>query len=396
MTAHAGPSPETPRDLTRPDLPLPEAPGTAPAPPPLPRPPEPPASGPAPAAPPASAGGGRNWHRFHYPIGIFLVAYGATGFATALIGWNDRREELAGYIGAGMATPVLAAVKMVELALVALALAGVVRRRDIWFLPALTGWLAGFAVFAVLDVVKGKWGGLLEHAVYLAAFALLLFVSYGLSVKARVGRAAKAQPRPEAAQAAQAAQSVPAGDAPAPAAPPAAAPVPAPGSAPVPGRPLTRTQEFALATLNRWQEAAKSATGGNALPWQHNQRPAPAPASTPAPSSAPAPAPAPSPAPAPAAPSAAGTEVTRAEGLPLPKPPAPTPPPEAAEPPAAPDAPDADDDTVSEDDSETVADTGSRQDSEATQAFEPPKPRASGDVPANATRPMELPDEPEK
>ncbi|MFB4316674.1 hypothetical protein [Actinomadura sp. 21ATH] len=380
MTAHAGPSPETPRDLTRPDLPLPEAPGTAPAPPPLPRPPEPPAAGPAPAAPP-SAGGGRNWHRYHYPIGIFLVAYGVTGFATALIGWGDRREELAGYIGSGPATPVLAAVKMVELALVALALAGVVRRRDIWFLPALAGWFAGFAAFAVLDVVKGKWGGLLEHAVYLAVFALLLFVSYGLSVKARVGRAAKPQ------QQAQVPQPVPAGgEAPAP----AAAPAPAPAPAAAPGKPLTRTQEFALATLNRWQEAAKSATGGNALPWQHGQRPAPA---TPSPEPAAAPTPAPAPGPAPAAPPASGSEVTRAEGLPLPKPPAP---PGHAEPATAPDA---DEDTVSEDDAATVADTGSPRDSEATQAFEPPEPREprdSGDVPANATRPMELPDEPEK
>ncbi|MFI0354105.1 hypothetical protein [Actinomadura sp. 9N407] len=345
MTAYAGSSPEGHRDLTRPDLRLPQSPGSTPVPPPL----QPPVPPPATVPDRAPAAGGQNWHRFHYPIGAFLVAYGFAGFATALIGWGDRRAELAGYIGSGLATPVLAAVKMVELVLVVLVLAGVVRRRDVWFLPALAGWLVGFGVFAVLDVVKGKWGGLLEHAVYLAAFALLLFLSYGLSVKARVGRAAKPEAAPpvQPGQPGQPGQPVPpmqpvAGAVPAPS--PVPAPVPVPVAAP--GQPLTRTQEFALATLNRVQEAARSATGGHALPWNHQQ--------------APAPAPAPSPAPAPVRDVASETVMD-------------VQPPQNAHAQQTAQAP---------------------QDAQATQAFEPPKPPAR--PPADATRPMPLPETPER
>ena len=272
MTAYAGSSPERPRDLTRPDLPLPE-PGRGDAPPPL-RPPVPPAPGAADRA--SSSGGGRNWHRMHYPVGAFLAAYGVTGLVTGLIGWSGRREELAGYVGSGPATPGLAAVKLVELLLLALTVAGLVRRKDVWFLPVLTGWLAGFAVFAVLDVVKGKWLSLLEHVVFLGGFGLLLFVSYGLSVKARVGRAAAAAP----------AASGPA----------------APGAAPPSGpeKPLTRTQELALAALNRWQQRGASLTSSS--------------------SSGPPGSPSPSGAPRPAAPAASGA------GSAPPKVPAPAPP----------------------------------------------------------------------
>jgi len=209
----------------------------------------------------------------HYPIGVFLVAYGVTGLVTGLIGWDDRREELAGYVGAGAATAALAVVKAIELALVALAVAGIGRRRDVWFLPALAGWLAGFGVFALLDLVKGNWGALLEHVVFLAAFALLLFLSYGLSVKARVGRAAAARtaaPPPDA-------------PAPSPAAPSVPAPVPAPSAN------LSRTQEFALAALNRLQQRVTPAFGA----------PRPRPPAPPSPSPSPAPAPDPDPAPDP-------------------------------------------------------------------------------------------------
>ncbi|XVQ13300.1 hypothetical protein ACQP1W_12395 [Spirillospora sp. CA-255316] len=265
MTAYAGSSPERPRDLTRPDLPLPKpGEGNATAPPPL-QPPVPPS---APAGQAPSLGSGRNWHRFHYPVGAFLIAYGVTGFVTGLLSWSDRREELAGYIGSGLATPGLATVKLVELLLVALTVAGLVRRRDVWFLPVLTGWLAGFAVFAVLDVFKGKWLSLLEHAVFLGGLGLLLFVSYGLSVKARVGRAEAARrpaPSPSTTEGSE------------------AAPAQTAEPAPVPGQPggLTRTQEFALATLNRWQQRGASSP----------TPPPPAPATPPAPAAVPAPTP---------------------------------------------------------------------------------------------------------
>ncbi|MEU5878352.1 hypothetical protein [Spirillospora sp. NPDC047279] len=178
---------------------------------------------------PPTAPGGKNWHRFHYPVGVFLLAYGVTGIVSAALGWSDRRDELAGYLGSGVATPLLVTVKVLEGLLLLVALAGLIRRRDVWFLPALTGWVAGFAVFCVLDVVKGKWTGLLEHALYLAFFLLLLGLTYALSVKARVG-GRKAPPAPS----------------PVPAGPPDQHVAPAGGG-------LTRTQELALAALNRWQ-----------------------------------------------------------------------------------------------------------------------------------------------
>jgi len=203
-----GPDPK----LTRPDQPLPPRPGGG--------------ATPVLANPLPPAATAENWHRFHFPIGVFLVAYGVTGLLFAGIGWSDRREEMAGYLGSGASSGALVAVKAVELLLVLITVAGLARRKDVWLLPALAGWILGFAVFCVLDVVKGKWSGLAEHAVYLVGFVLLLFLTYALSVKARVGRGH--QPPP----------------------PPGAPGKPVAG----PGMPrLTRTQEMALAAINRWQ-----------------------------------------------------------------------------------------------------------------------------------------------
>ncbi|KAB2341765.1 hypothetical protein [Actinomadura rudentiformis] len=186
-----------------------------------------------PSVPPGSSG--QNWHRFHYPVGAFLVAYGITGLAGAAIGWGERRDEVAGYLGAGVATPLLAVVKVIEALLLLIAVAGLVRRRDVWFLPAITGWIAGFGIFCVLDVVKGKWAAFLEHGAYLLLFLVLLVLTYGLSVKARVGD--RRQPAP--------AEAVP----PPSSGPPGSTPAPRPGG-------LTRTQELALAAINRWQRGA--------------------------------------------------------------------------------------------------------------------------------------------
>jgi hypothetical protein len=175
-------------------------------------------------APPEPAG---HWHRYHYPVGIFLALYGLTGLLTVVIGWSGHHKEIADYltrtagIGTGAATPVLVGLHVIEALLVLVAVAGLLRRRDVWFLPVLLGWVAGFAVFCVLDVWAGTLGLLAEHAVYLAGFTVVLCVSYALGVKARVGGA------------------------------------PAPGGpdrrpGPVPLN-LSRTQEFALSALNRWQ-----------------------------------------------------------------------------------------------------------------------------------------------
>jgi len=183
-----------------------------------------PALGVAPPAAPGPAQGGRpapgarTWHRFHYAVGVFIVAYGVAGLAGAVLLWGDRQDEIEGYFGSGPAAGVMVFVKAVEALLVLSAAAGVLLRRDVLFVPPLAGWMAGFAMFAVLDVFKGRWGGLIEHLVYLAAFVVLLFLSYGLSAKAQLAGA------PKEAE---------------------------PGSSPVGPRGLTRTQEFALQAINR-------------------------------------------------------------------------------------------------------------------------------------------------
>ncbi|MBO2464369.1 hypothetical protein [Actinomadura violacea] len=202
--ASAGANPE----WTRPDQRLPE---------------RRPAEGGAPPPPPA----GGTWHRMHYAVGVFLVAYGVTGLASAALLWGDRRKELDGYFGSGGAGTLLLLAKAVEAVLVAVTVAGIVRHRDMWFVPALAGWMAGFAVFAVLDVLDGRAGGLVEHLAYLAGFVVLLFVSYGLSAKAQVGSGAAVRA--------------------------SAGPAPGGGGDGGEGEPrrLTRTQEFALSALNR-------------------------------------------------------------------------------------------------------------------------------------------------
>ncbi|MGI8336687.1 hypothetical protein ACRYCC_42655, partial [Actinomadura scrupuli] len=191
-----------------------------------------PAAPQAPAAgrplPPASPAQSGNWHRYHYPIGIFLTLYGLTGLLSTLIGWSDHRKEIAAYLSktagldTGLATPVLVVLHVIETLLILVTLAGLLRRRDVWFLPVLFGWIAGFAVFCVLDVWAGTMGLLAEHAVYLAGFTVVLFLSYALGVRARVGQA-----RPPGRSRGEAAP-----------------------------QNLSRTQELALSALNRWQRTA--------------------------------------------------------------------------------------------------------------------------------------------
>lgn len=177
-----------------------------------------PAPAPAPGGPAPDRGpSARTWHRFHYAVGVFLIAYGVTGVISAVLLWGDRQDEIEGYFGSGPATAVLVLVKAAEAALVLAAVAGVVLRRDMLLVPPMAGWMAGFAMFAVLDVFTARWTGLIEHLLYLAAFVVLLFLSYGLSAKAQLAGARKSAE---------------------------------PGSSRGPGG-LTRTQEFALQAINR-------------------------------------------------------------------------------------------------------------------------------------------------
>jgi hypothetical protein len=162
------------------------------------------------------------WHRLHFPVGAFLVAFGLTNLAGALLRWSRHKHELATLLdatvgGAGSAGGILLGIHVVEILLTLVAGAGLMRKRYIWFLPGLFGWVSGFGAFAVLDVWAGEYGRLAEHAAYFAGFTALLFLAYALGVKAAVARQGRA---------------------------------PAPGA---PKRNLTRTQEMALAALSGWQ-----------------------------------------------------------------------------------------------------------------------------------------------
>ncbi|WP_030164096.1 hypothetical protein [Spirillospora albida] len=160
--------------------------------------------------------GGAHWHRYHYAVGVFLAAYGVTVLAGSALRWDDRREEMEIYFS-GSAGTLLLVVKAFEALLLLCAAAALALRRDVLLVPPLAGWMAGFAMFAVLDVFAARWGGLVEHLCYLAGFVVLLFLSYGFSAMAQAAGAAGGA---------------------------------APGSGPGTGR-LTRTQELALAAMNR-------------------------------------------------------------------------------------------------------------------------------------------------
>lgn len=168
-----------------------------------------------------------HWHRLHTPVGVFLVAFGLTGTVNAILRWTDHRAEIASLLDqtagsvAGSAGTILVGVHVVEALLLLIALVGLLRRRSVWYLPAIFGWMAGFGVFAGLDIWAGHLGRLTEHAAYLGGFTILLFLSYALGVKARVNSSRTAAAGPAAAA--------------------------------YDNRPLTRTQELALAALNNWQ-----------------------------------------------------------------------------------------------------------------------------------------------
>ncbi|MBW8483685.1 hypothetical protein [Actinomadura parmotrematis] len=262
MSAGAG------SDWTRPDISLPARPPAYPEPS--------PEAAPAPAPPADPAGAPGDWHRMHFPVGAFLTAFGVTALAVTALDWNAHRADMAVYVGQGAAAAGLAAVKLVQVLLLAATAMSLLRRRDVWFLPALAAWTAGYGVFAVLDAVKGRWLPLAEHLGYTAGFGVLLFVSYGLSVKARVASrkaAAPAAPEPEPqpepepapapAPAADATVMDAARKAPAPAPTVRDMPLPSkpPSSVPEPAGPeplkLTRTQEFALNAVNRMRRGGR-------------------------------------------------------------------------------------------------------------------------------------------
>ncbi|MCD0453637.1 hypothetical protein LO762_31295 [Actinocorallia sp. API 0066] len=170
-----------------------------------------------------------SWHRQHYAIGLFLLVYGVVNLALGFLGFDARKDEVAEYLSEGVAGPVVLAVKALQALLLAVVAAALVRRRSVLLLPPLLAWTAAFAILAVLDLLNGLHTTLLEHLAYGVVFAILLFLSYALSVRAGTAAAQTAQAAAESA-------------------PPQGAP-----AAPQPPQSLSRTQEFALNTLNRFQ-----------------------------------------------------------------------------------------------------------------------------------------------
>lgn len=168
----------------------------------------------------------RSWHRMHTPVGVFLVVFGLGTSVNAAYRWSDHRAELSDLLNgtltslADSAAGLLVAAHVVEVLLVVVALAGLARRRSVWFLPTILGWMVGFGVFAGLNVWAGNTARSVEQVAYLGGFTILLFLSYALGVKARVDQ------RQASADAAAAAA--------------------------YHNQPLTRTQEMALAALNSW------------------------------------------------------------------------------------------------------------------------------------------------
>jgi hypothetical protein len=130
------------------------------------------------------------WHRFHFPIGVFVVFYGVAHLALP-----------------GTPLPF----KAVEAVLLFVVLAGLLRRNAVWFLPGLLGWSVAFVSYAVKDGIAGEYAALGEHVAYALVFAGLLALAYALRVKA-LAPAAQQQPLS-----------------------------------------LSRTQEIALSALSRWQ-----------------------------------------------------------------------------------------------------------------------------------------------
>ncbi|HEV7934761.1 MAG TPA: hypothetical protein VGP70_20930 [Actinomadura sp.] len=155
-------------------------------------PPAPPTLGPVSSQPGSGPASERHtWHPFHSLIGVFLVTYGVTGALATIVGRAGHQQEIADYLaktigaGAAAATALLVAAKAVEILLTITALTGMLRRADVWLLPALFGWTAGFGVFCVLDLWGGFMGRLAEHVLFLLVFTALLYGSYVLSRKAR-------------------------------------------------------------------------------------------------------------------------------------------------------------------------------------------------------------------
>ncbi|WP_433183483.1 hypothetical protein [Actinoallomurus sp. CA-150999] len=125
---------------------------------------------------PATGGG---WRRRHVPVGVFLVVFGLTRVAS-LLDWSSRHRDAARMLGVGdgATTALLGISAVAELLFTVAAVLAVGRRRAVWLLVALAGWLIEFLALAVVAGVTGDGRRLVEHGVFLLAFAVLFAVTY--------------------------------------------------------------------------------------------------------------------------------------------------------------------------------------------------------------------------
>jgi hypothetical protein len=126
------------------------------------------------------------WHRLHYPVGVFLIVFGATRVGS-LLDWSGRHRDAARMlgVGGGTVTALLGVSGVGELLLTVAAVLAVSRRRDVWLLVALAGWCAEFLVLAVVTGIAADVARLVEHGVFLSAFGGLLAATYRWSGAAR-------------------------------------------------------------------------------------------------------------------------------------------------------------------------------------------------------------------
>ncbi|MEV0403652.1 hypothetical protein [Actinoallomurus sp. NPDC050550] len=139
---------------------------------------------------PATGGG---WRRRHVPVGVFLVVFGLTRVAS-LLDWSSRHHDAAQMLGVGdgATTALLGVSAVAELLFTVAAVLAVGRRRAVWLLVALAGWLLEFLVLAVVAGVAGDRLRLVEHGVFLLVFGGLFAVTYR-SIK---GTPAAVEPAP--------------------------------------------------------------------------------------------------------------------------------------------------------------------------------------------------------
>lgn len=133
------------------------------------------------------------WNPILMLLGVFLALFGILNFLELPLGWKDRNDQVARYLGAtvgagpGWVLPVLWAQKSVEGVLGVLALGGLVRRDARLVIAAIVGWMTIMCGFVFMDVWAADRAELQEHTVYFGIFALMLMIVVVLQTMQAVG-----------------------------------------------------------------------------------------------------------------------------------------------------------------------------------------------------------------